>query len=505
MRRLKFVEYILRIKGAAVLSFKNQNILLFLICVLVLSCALAFYATQPLVSDVSYFVAASKRILQGEVPYVDLYENNPPLAFWFTLPAVWFAALINQNAETVFVVFVILLVSATLLFIWKLHGLDSRGDRYRQYLVLVVTVVLSFCLAFGFGQREYFATLLLLPYISSVALRSNHQNLPSGFALPLGAVAGIGASFKPHFILIPVFIEIFWLSQHRDWRLLFRVELLIGLALVIIYPALVWWFYPSYFIEILPLTLLTYSAYHASYAAIFISSTFIIFVGAALLVVTTSYWTVDRDRGILVWSVAALAGVIIHFVQHMGWPYHLLPGLAFITIALLLSALQLRVPILKLAICFLVFLSISLGLSDYQRTQIKSVIRFDRLLNGAQPKRMMMLTYELGAAFPFMPAHQIEWVGRYQSLWPMVAVEKNKLSDVDSQIILTTMARNLGIDISEQKPDFIIIDHRPFSGSSDGGEDNPIDVFSRFDGFKSVWAHYVKLNDDGAFQLWQRQ
>lgn len=467
--------------------------------------ALAFYVAQPLVSDVSYFVAASKRILHGAVPYIDMYENNPPLAFWFALPSAWFAELINQNAETVFVVFVILLDSALLLFIWRLHGLDSRGNHYRQYLVLILTVVLSFCLAFGFGQREYFATLLVLPYISSVALRSNHQNLPNGFALPLGALAGIGVSFKPYFILIPVFVEFFWLLQHRDWRRLFRTEVLAGLALVLLYPAIVWEFYPTYFTEILPLTLLTYGAYQASFAAIETSSTFLIFVGAAVLVAITAYWTAVRDQAILIWVAAALAGVVIHFVQHMGWPYHLLPGLAFITVALLLSALQLHLPMLKMAIGFLLLLSISLGLSDYRRTQIQSAMRFDPLLNGAKPKRMMILTYELGAAFPFMPAHKIEWVGHFQSLWPMAAVERHKLSDMDEERVLKKIALTLASDILEQKPDYVIVDHRRNSDGPAGRDNNPLSSLSGFAEFNFAWAVYAPINDVDGFQLWQRQ
>ncbi len=487
------------------LSTKNKNLVVAIVCGIFFCFALVFYGSQPLLSDVSYFVAADQRILQGAVPYVDIFENNPPLAFWFTLPAVWLARLLNQNAETVFVVFVLLLNAAILSFIWKLHRQDSRGSHYRQYLILILTVVFSFCLAFGFGQREYFATLLLLPYICSVALRSNRQVLPQGFKIPLGLLAGIGVCFKPYFILIPALVEIFLAVQCKNWRLLFQTEVLVAVGVVVLYPVIVWWFYPTYFTEILPLTLLTYSAYQASYAAIIMSSTFLIFVGAAILTLTASFWTAARDRGILVWMAAALAGVVIHFVQHMGWPYHLLPGLAFITIALLLYAMQMQIPVLKMGICFIVLLCIGAGLTNYRQTQDKSFTRFDTLLNGVQPRRMMMLTYELGAAFPFMPAHNIEWVGHYQSLWPMAAIEKHKLSDSEGQTVLKKMALTIALDILEQKPDFVIVDHRPFSDRSEKGDHSPIVQLSSIVEFKSAWSYYRQLNDDGAFQLWQRQ
>ncbi len=58
-----------------------------------LAAALVFHAIVPRTADVSYFLVADGRILDGAVPYVDILETNPPLAFWITLPAVWLARI----------------------------------------------------------------------------------------------------------------------------------------------------------------------------------------------------------------------------------------------------------------------------------------------------------------------------------------------------------------------------------------------------------------------------
>jgi hypothetical protein len=486
-------------------STRTQNLIVLLTCLLLLILAFAFYGSQPLLSDVSYFVAADQRILHGAVPYIDIYENNPPLAFWFTLPPVWVAEQFGLRPELVFVFYVLVLAAGILALVWAIHSQDVRGNFYRQKLILILAVVTTFCLAFGFGQREYFATLLLLPYISAVALRGNGQTPPRRFEILHGFLLGIGICFKPYFLLIPIGLEIYLLIKTHNWKNVFRSEILTAAALVLFYPALIWWVYPTYFATIVPLTILTYGAFQASYSSILLSSTFIVFLLPFMVTISILALTKFQDQGALVWMIAALAGLAIHFSQHMGWPYHLLPGLAFITVAFLLAALHLRKPILQMLACFSVLACIGPGLIDYSSSQELRLSRFDHLLKEQHPQRMMILTYDLGAAFPYLPAHNIEWVGHYQSLWPMVAVSKNKVSDADGKDVLTNMAHILALDLTQQSPDFVIIDHRPFSDRPEAGDENPINRLGAFAEFTSAWANYKMVKEDGAFQLWQRQ
>ncbi len=491
--------------GAIVLSTKSQNLFVLLACAALFILAFVFYGSQPLLSDVSYFVEADRRILRGAVPYVDIFENNPPLAFWISLPPVWFAKFTGLRAEPAFTFYTLGIVAGVLAFIWRQHFEDSRGNYYRQKLVLILAVVTTFCLAFGFGQREYFAALLLLPYISSIAQRSLGQSPKVNFALPIGFLLGIGVCFKAYFLLFPICLEIFLLIKTGNWKVAFRTETFIAAAIVVIYPILIWWLYPSYFTMIIPLTILTYGAFQTSVFAILLSSTFIIFILPFIATIVLLCFRSIKDRSVLVWLIAALVGLLIHLLQQRGWPYQLLPGLAFVTIAFLLAVLQLRHPMGQILGVLAVLMCIQPGLADYQRTQELPVARFDDLLKDQLPKRMILLTYDIGLSFPFLPARNIEWVGHYQSLWPMVAAKKKLISEVEAKKVIGDMAQILSRDLIEQSPDYVIVDHRPFSDTLHDDDENPLDSLLAYGEFAGAWSRYKMAKEDGAFQLWQRQ
>ncbi len=79
-----------------------------------LASALLFHGSVPLPSDVSYFITADGRILDGAVPYVNIMETNPPLAFWISLPAVWMARILGLSPHIAFVGYVCLAIAAAL-------------------------------------------------------------------------------------------------------------------------------------------------------------------------------------------------------------------------------------------------------------------------------------------------------------------------------------------------------------------------------------------------------
>ena len=79
-----------------------------------LAVALVFHGSVPLPSDVSYFITADGRILDGAVPYVDIMETNPPLAFWISLPAVWLARILGLSPHIAYVGYVCLAIAGAL-------------------------------------------------------------------------------------------------------------------------------------------------------------------------------------------------------------------------------------------------------------------------------------------------------------------------------------------------------------------------------------------------------
>jgi hypothetical protein len=473
------------------LQLKHQYRLTAGFCVLMFLAAFLFYALHALNSDVSYFVQATKRILQGAVPYTDILENNPPMAFWITMPPVWLAGILGFQAENVFVFYTLIIAAAIVTLVWW----QTRN----LILVCAITPVLCVSLAFGFGQREYFASLFFLPYICA----ANNQS--SKNSVLVGVLLGAALCFKPYFIFIPICVELYGLVESRRFSPLWRQENLIAIGVATAYPILVWLLYPQYYSEIVPLALLTYGAFQASFYAILMSSTFVFFALQILLTLTIVTLTGFRNHPALIWLAAAFGAVIAHFIQHMGWPYHLLPGICFASIALLVAAFRNKNVLLQMGIIGMLAASSYMGLLDFSREQQARLHRFDALLIGHHPKTMMVLTYDLGAVFPDLPNRGITWVGHFQSLWMMVAVGKNLISPEDAERVVQKTAAYIADDLSEQMPEYVIVDHRPFSDRPDAGDDNPLDHLSRNAQFVKAWQHFVKVTQAGSFDLWQRK
>src|SRR5215470_6254894 len=84
--------------------------------------ALAFYLTTHLHPDVSWYLVATDRILDGARPYRDIIEVNPPLAFYLTTPPVFAARLLHLSSSVCFVAYLSLLIAASVLLVSRVLG-----------------------------------------------------------------------------------------------------------------------------------------------------------------------------------------------------------------------------------------------------------------------------------------------------------------------------------------------------------------------------------------------
>jgi hypothetical protein len=473
--------------GAALFFPRDKRYVYALTGFVFLCSVFVFYASQPLLSDVSYFIAATQRILGGEVPYKDFLENNPPLAFWVTMPPLWLAKVFNLRAETVFVLYTMSIAVLIFYNVWQLTK-DA-------ILIFALVAVFSFGVAFGFGQREYFASLFFLPYICAV------QSPKTKLAVLVGIFLGLAICFKPYFALIPACVELYLLLTTGRFEQLWRKEILIAFALAIFYPALVWFLYPQYYTDIVPLVLLTYGAYDASFLAIFSSSTFLLFIAIFISTLIIRFVTTAKNSSTFVWLVAAFGGLSAHLLQHKGWPYQLLPGITFASIAFLVTLAKVKNSFAKAASFGAFLLCCGVGLQDYARTQIQNATKFDQLLSDQTPKTMMMLSYDIGDSFPYMPARGLKWVGHFQSLWMMAAVAKKQVTADQAADVTHRMTELLRFDLEEQKPEFVIVEQQIFT------RENAATGHAFFSNaaFGAAWSKYEWLNADSGYDLWRRK
>jgi hypothetical protein len=460
------------------LQHPHQHRLTAWFCALMFIFAFAFYATQPLLSDVSYFVESAKRILHGAVPYRDILENNPPLAFWITMPPIWLAEILGFRAETVFVFYTLSIAAAIVMLVW----VQTRNS----ILICAISIVACFSLAFGFGQREFFAALFLLPYIASTMLEKNRHRYVIGILL------GLAVCFKPHFALIPLCVEAYM------WRGIWRVELFVAAIFSALFPVLIWITYPYYYSDIVPLVLQTYSAYNASYLDILLSSTFLIFAALFILALIISLSQAENQTQVRVWLAAGFGAAACHFLQHKGWPYQLLPGIGFASIGFLLAVANLKQKLLQVIFGFIFICGATLGMTASGATeQQQNVQKLEKLLGQNIPKKLMILSYDIGDSFPFLPTHNLNWTGHFQSLWMMAAVAKKMVPAAQAAEITSRVTNWLLDDLNTAKPDFIIVVQR--------GHSNPLEPFMSDERFKATWASYERANREAEFELWRRK
>lgn len=470
-----------------------------------LAFALVFHSLVPLPSDVSYFVLADARIMDGAVPYVDILETNPPLAFWITLPPVWLARLLQQPTHIVFVAYACLTIAAGLAVTRLVLRSAGEASANTTLLLLASAAALTLVPAEAFGQREHFAALLVLPYLAAAAQLAEGRRPGAALCILAGVLGGTGMAFKPYLLAIPALVEAFLLWERREWRQLFRAETLAMAGVLAIYPLLVWQFTPEYFGAIVPLALKTYGAFEISYLETLARQPVVVlglFLGVAGYLILHSN---PPRRGDWVWIAASAGGFAYYLVQAKGWPYQLLPALVFAAIPLLANAARLPKFIARAAIlaCFVIVVTKALLL--FVGTQNQRIAYVDRLLAGHKPQRLMALTYDLGLLFPYVETRGIVWSGRFQSLWMMPAAARELLPAAQRDAVVAQTAAFVAQDLDRWKPDVVIVDRRSDTPRLQGHEIKYVAWFSRSADFVQAWSSYRLVNSDGYFEVWERQ
>jgi hypothetical protein len=306
--------------------------------ILLLGLGLAILSTvgefrAPLNADAAWLVYSARRLLRGELLYVDILEINPPLIVWLNLPAAYLSHALQIPSTLVFRLGMLLLVTGSVTICWslvrRLPGFGSVGAACGALAVLFVLLPLVGGI---FGQREHIALALSLPLVASTALRCQDVALRKGFAYLLGLAAGLAFAIKPHYGVVWLLLLVYrtWAGRGRvavlcpeDLAIL-SVFVYYGLAIVVLTP------------NYLPLAqgslrdYLQFGSHPLSYILLDDSPAiwYYVALGAWLLIGRAP--RADVLGGAL---AAAGAGFLIAVaLQHKGWSYHFYPvnGCAFL-------------------------------------------------------------------------------------------------------------------------------------------------------------------------------
>lgn len=284
-----------------------------------LACGLSACFFYTLNHDAAYMLYLGSRILHGEQLYVDLPEINPPLIVWLNLAPAWIAESAGLSATSVLRLAVLLL--GLLAVAWSskiLQGALTRGAWWSWLSAAIFGALVM--PGYDFGQREHFALLCILPYLSEAALRVNGSVTTRANQAAVAALATVGLALKPHFLLAPLLVEAYAFWRLRRLGLGCRV----AAGLLVAYAAVVVWFAPAYF-DMLRMLAGGYWKYSKGWLGFLDMAPF----HATWLLVALALVARPRDSRLpQVLALAILGFALAAIVQQKGGVYHWVPALA---------------------------------------------------------------------------------------------------------------------------------------------------------------------------------
>lgn len=286
--------------------------------------AIAFLATvlaPPMNHDVAAILDFTQRWWAGEALYREIIDVNPPLIFVLTLGPVWLADLLGTDPVMVLLVFVLALCGLALVLTQRLRPGLAAGPIEARCLDFALPLILL-AAGYDFAQREHLMLVATLPYLVMAARRAEGLGTSHGLMIGVALLAAMGFALKPHFLAIPMLVELFLLRRRGLARSLRDPVPWIMAAAFVAYLAAIWLFFPDYLGITVPLAL-AYYAPAGTLADMLLNER----MAPALMLFLPAAWFAFRGGGVLApfLALAGLGGLIAALAQQRGWTYHVLP------------------------------------------------------------------------------------------------------------------------------------------------------------------------------------
>lgn len=284
--------------------------------------------------DVAWVLFSAQWLIDGKQFGRDLIAPNPPLIWWISaIPAV-VAKATGLAPVLVFRLFMAAAIAVSLAAADRLLAASGTSTVRRGMFLALGAYLLTIGAGSDFGQREWLAAILILPYLMAIALRlgGGTVSVPSG--LIIGAVAGLGIAFKPYFLLIPLLVEpMLWIRQ-KSVRSIYRPEAIGALISVSAYLVAVWVYARPWLTEVVPDIARIYWAFShpLSELVVLMGAMTLLVIAGALVVMRTS-----PSAPAKILALAALGFLAAAIWQAKGYSYQVYPAVTCIALALALG------------------------------------------------------------------------------------------------------------------------------------------------------------------------
>ncbi len=321
------------VSGAAI-STRDSRLTAMAPATVVFAGAVVIRLASHLNTDVSWLLTLGEKMASGERPYIDFLEVNPPASILLYYPAVVAGRALGIAPELVVSVLVFVAVAASLAFCASLLG-KARLVEKQNFAALGAVAAFAFLVLpfYAFAQREHIALAAISPMLCVYAARAAGRNVYARDALIAGLAGGVAVVIKPHFALALALPFAFVLWRLRDSRerfqLVFAAENLAVIGVAAIYAVVVFWRFPAFLHNEMPLLTTLYAPAKWPLLVILCGPSCLLFaigaLGAALLAGSRT-----GQPFIAIPLLASLGFIAAAIVQGKGWPYHGYPAIALI-------------------------------------------------------------------------------------------------------------------------------------------------------------------------------
>lgn len=295
--------------------------------------AIALQVRYGLLGDVSWLITLDEKWLDGQTPYRDFIEINPPASLLLYWPAVALARALGVWPEFTVAAFGFLSIAAGLGLATAILRRAGLIGRLGPLALAVALVALAIRPGQSFDERDQLAALYGLPFLALAAARAARAP-PVGWpmAVAAGLGAGVMAAIKPPYALVALAVVPYLLGRIGLRALFGCIEFYVATAVGLAYVAVVARFFPHYVDDVLPLGLALYAPIREPLIALLTGP------GALLaFIVAAAILAMVRDEPleplVAVPALGALGALAAFVVQGKGWLYQAYPALAFVMLA----------------------------------------------------------------------------------------------------------------------------------------------------------------------------
>lgn len=473
--------------------------------------ALLYYLPGTINHDSAWSLYSTGQWLNGARFYVDLVEINPPLIFYLHVPPVLLSRWTGLGLMPAFVLSVFLMILVSFALCVHITRQARVEEPYLWTVLLAGALATSLCVPMGsFGQREHIVVVLSMGYLFASAIRASGRSVGAKTATAAGLLAAVGLSLKPYFLLVPLLLELREVARKRSLSAAIRPDSIALFSLVLLYGVSVPVFHPEYLRDLVPMALATYArGFSVPLGPFLVQGSTLMLVGMlGTYLIARSATPTPRVTDTFWLAAVGFFGAYVW--QMKGFPYHVVPVLALVFIALLPLAAHgplvgdrglLHRPRRLVSLLGVVVIT-SLIFSGGRYPSTKGTPLYELIQREAPGGTIAAFGSNMSLGFPLVIEAGVRWGSRFPTIWPVPGVwhslhgsgpRPSPEQERELNEIMDWTRRAVAEDLQRFRPDLVIVDERPRKSLFDPLEFDWLTWAAKDSLFAEVWPDYTLI------------